>query len=167
LTALGWNFLEGNSNTTDQGYGSSLPPGGGLTIGSNPGHGMATLALLSGNKAPDGMVYGGHAFDSEIGGAPEAQVVPVRISESVVHLYTKTMAQGIDYALAPANDVANKCDVISISHGGLPSRLWAAAVNMVYEAGIVLVAASGDYKRLGPFDIPFMRLYGLVVLGVQ
>jgi hypothetical protein len=67
-TSLGCNFLEGNSNTTDLGYGSSFPPGGGETLGAMPGHGMATLALLSGNKAPGGMVNGGQRFNVEIGG---------------------------------------------------------------------------------------------------
>jgi hypothetical protein len=101
---------------------------------------MATLALLSGSKSPDGMIFGGHLFKSEIGGAPKAEVVPVRISESVIHLWTKTMAWGIDYALAPADIANNRCDVITISHGGLPCRSWAIAVNKVYEAGVVLAA---------------------------
>jgi subtilisin family serine protease len=132
-----------------------IPPGGGETLGAMPGHGMATLALLSGNKAPGGMVYGGQRFNVEIGAAPEAEVVPVRISESVIHLGTASMARGIDYALAPGQDVNNKCDVITLSHGGLPSRAWASAVNVVYESGVVLVAASGDYVKLGPLDVPF------------
>jgi hypothetical protein len=59
------------------------------------------------------------------------------------------MAQGMDYALGPTGDPANsnpanKCDVVTISHGGLPSESWADAVNNLYEAGIVIVAASGD-----------------------
>ena len=85
---LGWNFYEGNSNTIDPG----------LFFG-NPGHGPATLALLAGAQLPGGMIYGGHKFDHEIGGAPKSEVVPVRIGASVIHLFTSTMAQGIDYAL--------------------------------------------------------------------
>jgi hypothetical protein len=63
------------------------------------------------------------------------------------------MAQGIDYALAPRGDPSKKCDVITISHGGLPAASWAAAVNHVYEAGIVVAAASGDniVTIFGPF----------------
>ena len=141
---LGWNFYEGNSNTIDPG----------LFFG-NPGHGPATLALLAGAQLPGGMIYGGHKFDHEIGGAPKSEVVPVRIGASVIHLFTSTMAQGIDYALAPAMSPANRCDVISLSHGGLPSEAWAHAVNNVYDAGIVLAAASGDHVIVLGGDVPF------------
>jgi Subtilase family len=52
------------------------------------------------------------------------------------------MAQGLDHALAPNG--YPPCDVVSLSHGGLPSSAWADAVNRLYDAGIVVVAASGD-----------------------
>jgi subtilisin family serine protease len=54
------------------------------------------------------------------------------------------MAKGLYHALAPKGDYANRCDVVSISHGGLPTPSWADAVNMLYEHGITIVAASGD-----------------------
>jgi subtilisin family serine protease len=43
--------------------------------------------------------------------------------------------------------------VVSLSHGGLPTASWATAVNRLYEAGIVLVAAAGDSYQgpLGAF----------------
>jgi subtilisin family serine protease len=154
LPELGHNFLEQNTNTIDFGSGSWFPPGGGVTPGNMGGHGTATLALLAGAKPKSGMTFGGHLFKSNIGGAPNAEVVPVRISESVIHIFTKTMAQGIAYALAPRGDSTKKCDVITISHGGLPSRSWAAAVNRVYDAGIVLVAAAGDNLIEAAIDLP-------------
>jgi hypothetical protein len=54
------------------------------------------------------------------------------------------MAKGLYHALAPKGDYTNRCDVVSISHGGLPTPCWAEAVNMLYEDGITVVAASGD-----------------------
>jgi hypothetical protein len=59
------------------------------------------------------------------------------------------MAQGLDYALGPTGDPAhsepaNKCDLITISHGGVPSESWADAVNHLYDAGVVVVAAAGN-----------------------
>jgi hypothetical protein len=57
------------------------------------------LAFLAGNKLE--LIFSGHRFDGYFGGAPESEVVPVRIAASVIHFYTSTMAQGIDYALAP------------------------------------------------------------------
>jgi len=144
---LGWNFYEGNSNTIDPGIAVGWPP-------PFPGHGAATLALCAGAKFPGGMIYGGHLFNQAMGGAPESDVIPVRIGASVIHFYTSAMAQGIDYALAPVCDPVNKCDVITLSHGGYPSQAWADAVNNVYDAGIVLAAASGDHVIIAGVDIP-------------
>jgi subtilisin family serine protease len=142
---LGWNFYEGNSCTLDPGTIISFPP-------PTFGHGTATLALLAGNKMD--MTFGGHRFKNYFGGAPESEVIPVRISPSVIHLADSEMARGIDYALAPRCNPANRCDVITLSHGGLPALSWAYAVNRVYEAGIVLAAAAGDNAILFFLDIP-------------
>lgn len=135
-TDLGQDFWPDDPNTlgVDPHTQTGLLP--------NPGHGTATLGLLAAGKLS--LSDGGVSFDDLFGGAPEAEVVPVRISPSVVHLYTSSMAQGLDYALAPGGNAANQCDAITISHGGLPTSAWAAAVNHLYEAGVVVVAASGD-----------------------
>jgi hypothetical protein len=126
--------------TVDPPAHSAIDPGS-----ANPllqsGHGTATLALLAGTsldlrlQTRTGTTL---TFSGDFGGAPESEVVPVRIGESVIHLYTSDMALGLDYALASG------CDVVTLSHGGLPSRAWAAAVNRLYDGGIILAAASGD-----------------------
>jgi subtilisin family serine protease len=81
-------------------------------------------------------------FSDYLGGAPHAEVVPVRIADSVIHSGTQAMALGIEYA------IAQRCDVVSISMGGVPARSWAAAVNRAYEAGVAIFAAAGN--RIGP-----------------
>ncbi|NVJ27076.1 MULTISPECIES: S8 family peptidase [Myxococcus] len=91
-----------------------------------PGHGTGTLCLL----AADHPQYKGIARASKI--------LPIRISPSVIHIGTKSMAYGILYA------VNKGADVITISMGGLPSRLWADAVNYAYERGVVICAAAGN-----------------------
>lgn len=116
-----------------------------------PGHGTATLALLAGNRMK--LTFGTKTYDGDFGGAPDASVVPVRISPTVIHLYTSSMAKGLLYALAPGSNPANRCDVVTISHGGLPTQLWADAVNTLYEDGIVVVAASGDSIYLVLVDL--------------
>lgn len=131
--ALGWNFYENNSNAADPGTGGLL---------RQPGHGTATLAVVAGNELD--MTFGGHRFTGYFGGAPLAEIIPVRIGASVIHFFTSAMARGIDYALAPRNNPKVKCDVVTISMGGLPSASWAAAVNHAYDAGIVVVAAAGN-----------------------
>src|SRR5207237_27212 len=103
-----------------------------------PGHGTATLALLAGKR----VVLPDLAFDDFLGGAPRAEVVPVRIAESVIHFLTSSMTRGLDYAIEAG------CDVLSISMGGVPARAWAAAVNRAYEAGVAIFAAAGN--RIGP-----------------
>jgi subtilisin family serine protease len=105
---------------------------------NQPGHGTATLALLAGNRVP----FPAGRPDDFLGGAPFAEVVPVRIADSVIHFADSAMAAGIDYATAQG------CDVVSLSMGGVPSRAWADAVNRAYEAGVAIFAAAGN--RIGP-----------------
>ena len=141
LPLQGYNFSENNTNTVD-------PYLSGLT--DQPGHGTATLALLAGN-AVDIQYKTGPIYNGDIGGAPDASVIPVRIGPSVIHLYSADLAQGLDYALAPRG--GGMCDVVSLSHGGLPSNAWAEAVNRLYDAGVVVVAAAGDSFYLEVMDV--------------
>lgn len=125
------NFVE---NTNDA---SDATPTDGLL--RNRGHGTGTIGILAGGDA-NGLTSGLPipAEFGPIGGAPMAQVVPVRIANSVVEFWTSTVAQGINYARAIG------ADVLSMSMGGLPSDAWADAVNLAYEAGVVLVCAAGN-----------------------
>lgn len=150
---LGYDYWAGKSDPVD--------PGAQFLGILQPGHGTATLALLAGNAMD--MTFGKQRYVGDVGGAPDAEVIPVRIGPSVIHFYTSTMAQGLYHALAPGDptsavppnrpDPGNPCLVVSISHGGLPSQKWADAVNTLYEAGIVIVAASGDSIDLEVMDI--------------
>ena len=110
--------------------------------GLSPGHGTATLCLLA-----------AHHEDYR-GVATHAQVLPVRVSPSVVHVGTRAMALGILHC------VSQGAQVISISMGGLPSRLWADAVNHAYEQGVVLCAAAGNHFPLaGALRTPTSVVY--------
>jgi subtilisin family serine protease len=95
------------------------------------GHGTGTIGILAGQNVPQNN-------GQPLGGAPDADILPLRIANSVVLFFTSALAQAIDYALQ------RNCDVVSISMGGLPSAAWNDAVNAAYEAGICIVAASGD-----------------------
>ena len=124
------NFTGGPLNdATDPGY--HFPT-------DNPGHGTATLALLAGRRVQPPQT----TFNDFLGGAPYAEIVPVRIADSVIHFYTSAMARGLRYAVNAG------CDVVSISMGGIPARSWADAVNRAYEAGVAIFAAAGN--RIGP-----------------
>jgi len=98
----------------------------------NSGHGTGTISILAGNKVP---AFG----DAFLGGAPQADIVPLRVASSVVLLRTSALARALEYA------VEQRCDVITMSMGGLPSRAWAEAVDKLYEAGICFCAAAGNH----------------------
>ncbi|MFL5347755.1 MAG: S8 family serine peptidase [Hyalangium sp.] len=100
-------------------------------LGLSPGHGTATLCLLAADHAE----YQGIAT--------HASVLPVRVSPSVIQVATQSLALGILHC------VSQGAQVINISMGGLPSRLWADAVNYAYEQGVLICAAAGNHFPLG------------------
>lgn len=128
---LAWDWWDDRAGALDPGTQG---------LGLFPGHGTSTLALLAGGEVDLTLATkrGTFSYRGDIGGAPDAEILPIRICPSVVHLYTKSLARGLNYALD------HNSDVVSLSHGGLPSRAWAAVVNKLYEAGVIVVAASGD-----------------------
>jgi subtilisin family serine protease len=135
------NFVESNNQN------SAVDPGVGGGI-NNPGHGTGTIGLLAGptfNAASFPNSGGDSGF---VGAAPFANVIPVRVANSVVEFANSAIAQGIQYA------IDNKVDVLSMSMGGIPSQAWADAVNRAYEAGIVLVTAAGNNFGIGKARVP-------------
>ena len=117
LTALERNFVDADDNPC-----CATDPNRNRLFDTS-GHGTGTMGLLA---AP--------AF----GGAPDADIVPLRIANSVVLFFVSNFARALRYA------IQRQCDVVSISMGGLPSAVWREAVDAAYAAGICVVAASGD-----------------------
>ncbi len=93
------------------------------------GHGTATLALLAGEP---------------YGGARGFEVVPVRVANWVMLFRNSAIAQAFDYVHELSKNPATRCDVVSMSMGGLASAAWADAVNALYDAGVVVVTAAGN-----------------------
>jgi len=126
-TDLQRNFVEGENP-----YSAVDPAIGGVL--NQPGHGTSTLALLAGNYVSRPQ----DAYYDYVGAAPFAEIVPVRISSTVILFQSSSLVQALYYIIS-----AN-CDVLSMSMGGVPSKFWAEAVNDAYEHGIVLVTAAGN-----------------------
>ena len=126
LTDLERNFVDSDGNPN-----SAQDPDNKVFLLDNSTHGTGTIGILAGGKAVD---FG----NILIGGAPEADVVPLRIADRVAIFRTSAFAQAIRYATQQG------CDVASLSMGGLPSRAWNEAVNEAYEAGLCIVAAAGN-----------------------
>jgi hypothetical protein len=127
----------------------------------NPGHGTATIAILAGGRL-NGMTAPADTGDY-LGGAPLAEVIPVRIATSVILLRTSAFAAALDYLIAPNGDPALRPDVVSMSMGGLASRAWAEVVNRAYEAGICLVTAAGNNFPGSPESIVYPARFRRVI----
>jgi hypothetical protein len=140
--ALQRNFVDGEppGDARDPG------PGAGGALLDNPGHGTGTLGILAG-----GVVA---ALGEALGGAPDVEVMPLRIAKSVILIRTSALAAALDYASAGGPGGARLADVVSLSMGGVASRAWADAVNKAYEAGVFMVAAAGNNLSTGIFGVP-------------
>lgn len=101
------------------------------------GHGSATLAILAGDTIGKNDSYAG--YEGEFGGIPFAEVIPVRICDTVYNAFNANdVARGIEYA------IENGCEVITMSMAGYPTRRVAKAINKAYNAGVVIVTAAGN-----------------------
>lgn len=127
--------LERNFVERDDDPGTAEDPNNRRFLLDNSGHGTGTLSILAGAIGQD---------DTILGGAPEADVVPLRVADSVVLLRTSALARALEYA------VEQRCDVLTMSMGGVPSQAWAEAVDKLYEAGICFCAAAGNHVGILP-----------------
>lgn len=142
------NFVEGGNSAADPGNTGLL---------KNPGHGTGTLAILAGNRLID-MDPQVPSTGDYLGGAPHAEILPVRIANSVVLFSNSSFARGLDYVLS------NTCHVVSISMGGVASKAWTEVVNRAYELGVVIVAAAGNsYGGLPTHHIVYPARYRRVI----
>ncbi len=126
------NFVDGDGNPNN-----AEDPDNRVLILDNSGHGTGTIGILAGGRVKK-------EGDMFLGGAPEAEVVPLRIADSVALFRTSALAEAIRYA------TAQRCDVVTLSMGGLPSRAWTEAVNEAYLAGVCMVAAAGNNVNGAP-----------------
>ncbi len=129
--------LERNFVAKDGNLSNAADPDNNLLLLDNSGHGTGTLGILAGGPVS---AHGGEI----LGGAPEADIVPIRIADSVVLLRTSALARAVRYA-ADAG-----CAVATLSMGGVPTRAWGEAVDAAYEAGLCLCAAAGNHVGFAP-----------------
>jgi hypothetical protein len=134
LVELGKNFAENNDDARDIEKTISILP-------EQQGHGAATLAILAGAKVNNPLGMPG--YSGYIGGIPFAEIIPIRIQDSVALLKTDAVAKAIDYAMNQG------CEVLTMSMGGAPSQLWARVVNEAYMRGMTIVTAAGNSWRKG------------------
>ncbi len=106
------------------------------------GHGTATMILLAGNQVQKNQTEDN--YSGNLGAAPFAEIIELRISETVALIQTSAFVDALEYAIEQG------CEVISMSMAGAPSKSWANSVNKAYEAGITIVTAAGNSWFEGP-----------------
>ena len=121
---------------------------------TNMGHGTGTLSILAGAG-----IKGGTPF----GVAPQVEVIPIRVANSVVLFQNSAIAQALDYVHSLCGNPATRVDVITMSMGGLPSAAWVDAVNALYDAGVFIVTAAGNnYANLPTHEIVYPARFNRV-----
>ncbi len=103
----------------------------------HPGHGTSTGSVILSPRGAQGAGYMPHVT----GIAPAAELVPLRVSRSVIQHSQKNLRDAIDHA------AANRCHVISISLGGLPSSSLRDAIARAVAQGVIVLAAAGNNVR--------------------
>lgn len=109
----------------------------------SPGHGTGTIGILAGAKL-ENLAFPDEDTGDFLGGAYQARIIPVRVATSVALFYTSALARGLDYITAPKENPDFRCDVVTISLGGLASGAWTEIVNRAYELGVCIFAAAGN-----------------------
>ena len=123
LTTKGFDFLDNDPDPKD-----SLG-------GQSPGHGTATASVIMSGVGGPGATAPPHVS----GVAPLAKLVPLRVSESVIHFKFGTVTHAIEFA------AKNGHHVISMSLGGpFKSQELLNAIRRALDKGIVLIAAAGN-----------------------
>jgi subtilisin family serine protease len=146
LRHLERSFVDGDTDPR-----SAEDPDNRLILLDSSGHGTGTISILAGGKVP---AFG----DVYLGGAPGAEVLPLRIADSVVLLRTSALARALNYA------VEQRCNVATLSMGGLPSRVWGEAIDRAYLAGLCIVAAAGNNANgLPTRHVVYPARYGRVI----
>lgn len=125
-----------------------------------PGHGTGTLSILAGavTNLPQ------YDFNDSIGLNTNIEIIPIRLSKSVVLFKTSAFAEAVEYIISLYDNPATRCHIISMSMGGTASKRWADVVNEAYEKGIFIVSAAGNnFGRSTPRTIVYPARFNRVV----
>lgn len=128
---------------------------------NQPGHGSGTLSILAGAhvKIPD---YDN--FDDSIGLASGIEIVPIRVSKSVILFENQAFTNALEYVIGLYDNPATRCHIVTMSMGGLASKDWADVVNRAYDKGIFIVTAAGNnFGRGTPTTVVYPARFRRVV----
>jgi subtilisin family serine protease len=123
---------------------------------TNLGHGTGTIGILAGGSV-GGMV---------LGGAPNAEIVPIRVANGVVLFYNSAIVKAFSRVLelTATGDLDKVIHVITMSMGGLASQAWAEKTNELYDQGVFVVTAAGNnFGNLPTHNIVYPARFERVV----
>jgi Subtilase family len=105
---------------------------------------MDPSELPEGHGTRTGSVIVGREAGQVTGVAPEARVLPLRATTSVVLVRAEGVARAVEYA------ARMQCDVISMSLGGiLVTNVLERAIDAAVASGTIVMAAAGNYNWAG------------------
>ena len=105
---------------------------------------MDPSELPEGHGTRTGSVIIGREVGRVTGVAPEARLLPLRATTSVVLVRAEGVARAVEYA------ARMKCDVISMSLGGiLVTSVLERAIDTAVASGTIVMAAAGNYNWAG------------------
>jgi hypothetical protein len=145
------NFVENNNDAIDP-----------CNLKGNSGHGTGTLSILNG-------VYFINGKNTNLGlnDNLNIEIVPIRISNSVVLNKNKSFEKALKYIISLYDDENTRCQIITMSMGGVASKEWAHLINIAYEKGIFIVSAAGNnLGKLTPRTTVFPARFKRVVSAV-
>jgi serine protease AprX len=134
-------------------YGPDLSPEGADTSLRNLdtfGHGTFMGSLIAGRTGNAARPYlGNYASTFYVGVAPEANLVSVKVADSVGNTQQSAIIKGIDWVLQHRNDNGYNIKVINLSLGSTNTTGYlndpvSAAAERAWSAGILVVTAGGN-----------------------
>jgi hypothetical protein len=132
-----WDMDSNAEDDLDPSFWDSLRTN--LIVPAQPGHGTGTGSIIA---SPEGKQNGHTGTHGVTGTAPQATIIPIRATPTVVILPTGSQDEVAAGILAA---VARRVHVISMSLGSpWGSRPLEAAVNKALDAGVIVCAAAGN-----------------------
>jgi serine protease len=122
-----------------------------------PGHGTGTASVI---VSPRGAA-GTDSQNVVSGSAPQAKLIPFRVSDSVVVLDTLNLARAIEMA------ADRGAHVISMSMGGLGSERLHDAVVYARNRGVILLAAAGNCVRFVVFPAAYDEVVAVAACDAE
>ncbi len=130
---------------------------------------VAPIDFVDGDHAPDDELYhgthvagiiaaGGRNGEGVLGVAPSTAIMPIRVLDHEGIGTLASLVAGIEHAVDFGADVINLS--LSFTPGYRPGAILADAISDAWEAGVVIVASTGNY---GLRAVPYPAAYNEVI----